>query len=181
MYYVYDRAEGDGVTKLQRKKRICLVGCKSGIIPDLLRCKLKPDHNEPYDWELDISEDYSSRGEAVIVDMKPYDEDCIFLCELDKAYGYSHNGWTPILLRLKGLYVDEPVGSLNKESFDYPNKTDLIYTMSYLSGTVENGNIKGRWTGSGPSRSVLLFPKTLTFFLASMGKNDPGLFRETEP
>ncbi len=180
MYAIYNQIQEDDYLKFEFKERTSLAGRTSGLIPKLLKSSLREDQNEPFQWHLPISLILAEKKESLIIDVKPYNrkEDFIFLCELTDVFGYSDSGWTPILLRLKGLFVDEPAGKIDKNSFKYPieNEPPLIFTMLHLSGSVKQGKLVETWNYPGPSptNSVLLWPEVFRYFIKSINKNDPN-------
>jgi len=180
MYSLYGQIEEFGKLKLQFKKSISLAGCDSGIIPRLLSTELSKMQNEPLQWHLSIAERLSTNKESLIIDIKPKNkkEDFVFLCELTDVFGFSSAGWTPVLLRLNGLFVDVPAGQIDKKNFEYPGTTQLIYTMLHLSGSVLDGRLTGPWNFPGPSptNSVLLWPKPFSYFIKCIKEKDPGFF-----
>ncbi len=180
MYSLYGQIELHGKLKLQVKKSIALVGCNSGLIPELLRTELGDKQNEPFQWHLSIAQILSKNKESLIIDIKPKNkkENFVFLCELTDAFGFSSAGWTPVLLRLNGLFVDIPAGQIDKKEFEYPSSTQLIYTMLHLSGSVRDGHLAGLWNFPGPSptNSVLLWPKPFSYFIKCIKEKDPGFF-----
>ena len=54
---------------------------------------------------------------------------------------------------LRGLFVDENPELFNDRDFARLSTEvdDPIFSMTYLSGTVKNGSIHGKWTSPGPS------------------------------
>jgi hypothetical protein len=180
MYSIYEKIETNGRLKLQFKKSIVLVGCNAGIIPELLRTELSEKQNEPFQWHLSIAERLSTNKESLIIDIKPKNkkEDFIFLCELTDVFGFSSAGWTPVLLRLNGLFVDLPARQIDKKNFEYPGTTQLIYTMLHLSGSVLDGHLTGSWNFPGPSptNSVLLWSKPFSYFIKCINNRDPKFF-----
>jgi hypothetical protein len=84
------------------------------------------------------------------------------------VWGYSAEGWTPILFHLRGLVVDEDLRRFDQIDFvRVPSEIDdPIFSMMYLRGTVKNGRLEGRWTPPGPSptNSVLLWREAFKYF-----------------
>ncbi len=175
MYALYNRVEEGGILKLKYSKRISLAGSRSGLIPNTLESILKEDQNAHFGWHLPISQVYAKDNQSIIIDITPRRK-TIFLCELTDVFGYSYQEWSPILFRLKGLFVDVPPNSVDKNYFKYPANPELIYTMIYLSGSVYKGKLVGTWNYPGPSptNSVLLWREALTYFVKSIKKKDPG-------
>ena len=56
-------------------------------------------------------------------------------------WGYSDNGWTPILLRLSGLFVDVDPSTVDRNDFaiEDGNREEHIYEFLYLDGSILGG------------------------------------------
>ncbi|MCG2717491.1 MAG: hypothetical protein L6408_01475 [Nanoarchaeota archaeon] len=177
MYALYDQVKESSTLKLKFKKEISLAGSQSGLIPTALKSILTKNQSAPFGWHLSIPEIYIETNQFVIIDIRPNNKKYknIFICELTDVFGYSYLKWTPILFRLKGLYVDIPPSSIDKNFFEYPANPELIYTMLYLSGSVSEGKLVGTWNYPGPSptNSVLLWPEALSYFIKSIKSKDP--------
>lgn len=150
--------------------RISLFGCNNGEIVKLLRNTLKPQNTEPFKWSLDLDKElFGKNNNVLIIDLKPNSsKPNISLYEIRKIWGYSSFDWTPIMLQLKGLFVDENPVPFNENEFEIPTtkSPDRIFSLMYLNGTVKDGNIEGKWTTppSSPTNSVLLWPKAFKYF-----------------
>jgi len=182
MYALYNIKNDNGQTSLEFLKKISLAGCNHGIIPNLLKEKISKDQNPPIGWTINVSDYYNEKEQTVIIDIKPknkrYSE--VFLCELDKIFGFSYKEWSPIMYRLKRLYSDISPEKLNKNNFIYPKEPEIIYTMLYLSGSFKNGQLTGTWNYPGPSptNALLLWSEAMTFFFKNVEKNDSDFLRE---
>ena len=115
-----------------------------------------------------------------IIDLKPKEKTThLSFYELLDAWGVSGSGWTPIMLRLRGLFVDEPVGDTNWQEFSIPDskRPEPIYEFLYVNGGVKNGNISGKFTAppSSPTNGALLWPPTLTYFANCIRETTPGI------
>jgi len=183
MYYLYQVKKTDGKFAYSQKESISLAGIRSGIIPNFLKTQLSPDTKEPWKWYIraeDILTHRKLSDHAIVIDIKPKSKTHVFLLELVEIWGYSDHGWTPILMRLKGLLVDEDVTLYDKKSFELKGKSEeeIIYSLLYLDGTVEDGKLKGKWTFPGPSptNSLLLWPPTLKYFVEAIQKSTPHIF-----
>ena len=151
----------------------CLGGYKNGIIAKELSKVLQSTDSGYMGWTLPIAEKYNKEGLSYIIDIKPKTEE-IFLCELDRVFGYSFDGWSPIMLRLKKLHNDEEPESFDKNLFDYPSETEIIYTMLYLYGSIKDGKISGTWRMPFGSVTALLFwPQAMTYFTKQIQLFDP--------
>ena len=175
MYARYTRTQMDADTiRYQFQGKVSLFGCNKGYIPWLLKRKIPSQQGEPYLWhlsvveELDAVPDYS--GSTLIIDLKPkQNKTNLSLYEVMDVWGYSHSGWSPILLRLNGLFVDSDPTLFDRKDFqrraceiDGP-----IYEFLYLDGSVENGNLKGSWSPppASPTNAALLWPESMNYFV----------------
>ena len=59
------------------------------------------------------------------------------------VWGWSQDDWTPILLRLNGLFTDGSPETINREDFvrDDAEIGGPIYEFLSLTGSVKNGNL----------------------------------------
>jgi len=177
MYYLYQAKKIDGKTAYKQKESISLAGIRSGIIPNYLKTQIPPDQIEPWKWHIkakDILAQNKLPDHIIVIDIKPSSDKYILLLELAEVWGYSDNGWTPILMRLRGLLIDEEINLYDKKSFELNNKLkeEPIYSLLHLAGTVENGKLKGKWTFPGPSstNSLLLWPEPRKYFIEAIQK-----------
>ena len=153
MYAYYIKKKIDGGNSYQYIESCSLFGCNIGLIPKLLRNKIGLLQSEPYKWHVEIqrgmSQDDKLAGFTVIIDLKPkQNKENISLYELMDVWGYSDSGWSPILLHLHGLLVDEDPNGIDRSKFsieDY-DREGPIYEFMYLNGSVSDGRLVGRWT-----------------------------------
>jgi hypothetical protein len=172
MYALYDKGAAAGKTRYRFREQASLFGCNEGYIPWLLRTKLSGTCTEPYRWHVNIEERLSAmeqEDQTLVIDLKPKSKQTnLSLYEVVDVWGYSDGGWTPILLHLMGLFIDEDPKSFDRNDFGRsPAEVDSpIFSMMYLSGTVKDGALAGRWAPPGPSptNSVLLWPEAFAYF-----------------
>ena len=172
MYAIYRKSWVNSISRYQFVDEVSLFGCKHGYIPTLLRASLPASQNEPYEWHLDIASALADAGKkehTLIINLKPKTvTPNLSLYEIADVWGRSASGWTPIMMRLRGLFVDEDPKTHDANNFERkPDEIDdPIFSMLYLSGSVENGKIVGRWTApaASPTNSVLLWPDTFNYF-----------------
>lgn len=169
MYAIYEKQVEGEEEKYNFKSKTCLFGCNSGKIASLLREELTSENNEPYKWHIDMLKQMP-RGKTLIINLKPNNiETNMSIYEIVNVWGYSEHDWTPIMLHLRGLIVDETSQKFNEERFSVKtsNIDDPIFSMLYLNGTVKNGEIVGKWTAPRPSptNSCLLWPETFQYFI----------------
>lgn len=185
MYGRYTKSRLSGnTTRYQLAEPVSLFGRNSGLIPWLLQTQTLPSQNEPYPWHLDIEKALAKtdkyRDSTLVIDLKPKQHKTnVSLYELLDVWGYSYYGWTPILLHLEGLFVDEDPSTVNKDDFvrvDDEMK-DPIYEFLYLDGSIENGKIKGTWNPPpvSPTNAVLLWPYALKYFIKCIIERTPDV------
>jgi len=101
------------------------------------------------------------------------------LYEVMDVWGYSEGGWSPILLRLNGLFVDEDPSVVDRNSF--VRKDDEIdgpiYEFLYLDGSVAEGKLTGSWAPppASPTSAALLWPDTLNYFFYCIRSTTPDV------
>ena len=157
MYTRYRREEGRGFSSYRlAEEGFPYFGCRQGIIPWLLRKRIPPAQEEPYRWHLPVrdslngarwgSTDYS--GSALIIDLKPKQRGSnLSLYEISDVWGYSDFGWSPILLRLSGLFIDEDPKTANRERFVLKAATEWSrFTSSCI---LPEAWRMGNWTAPG--------------------------------
>ena len=176
MHSIYKIAQiSDSKWQFERKEEVALFGSKKGIICQMLKEHLTTEANEPFEWCLNIRESLKHielDKSALIINFKPNSAGGnLSLYELVKVWGYSDNGWTPILLYFRGLLVDKTIKEWNENKFTRDlsevKEDDPIFSFTYRNGTICNGELCGKWTSSGPSsaNSVLLWPKAYQYFI----------------
>ena len=172
MYALYEISVTNNEKRYRFQKRVSLFGSKSGYIPWLLSHQLDPVSAEPKKWHVEISGALSKadhQRQTLIINLKPNSTTPnLSLYELLDVWGYSDSGWTPMMLRLRGLFVDEDPSLVDENDFllttqDYD---EPIFSMMYLRGTIRDGALEGRWTPPRPSptNSVLLWPEAFKYF-----------------
>ncbi len=172
MYALYDKTGNNGSSRYCFREQISLFGRNAGYVPWLLRQQLTDDLSQPLPWHVNIESSLRAVGQdsqTFIIDLKPNSrEPNLSLYEVLNVWGYSDSGWTPILLHLRGLFIDEDPERFDRHDFTRrPGETDdPIFSMMYLRGTVTNGHLDGQWTPPGPSptNSVLLWPDAFRYF-----------------
>jgi len=183
MYYLYEKRSNDQATKYEKIREVSLFGCNEGLIPAMIRQGLPKEAKEPHLWHIEIEHGLSRIGHknnAIVIDLKPKQKETnISLFELLDVWGFSDQGWTPILLRLRGLYVDASPKSLDSASFE-PDKKESpisIYEFLYLNGTISDGDLVGKWTAppASPTNATLLWPETLAYFIKCIRSKTPEI------
>jgi hypothetical protein len=172
MYALYSKQQQGTKHKYLYKKDISLFGCNKGYIPSLLKTVLSNNSSEPLSWHINIEQSLNSighAGDSLIINLKPNSKTPnLSLYEVCDVWGYSDSGWTPIMLYLRGLFVDEDPTLFNSKDFARETKEieDPIFSLMYLAGTVRSGVIEGKWTTPRPSstNSLLLWPEKFEYF-----------------
>jgi len=139
----------------------------------------------PFTWQIPVAEAIESlglNGNCFVVDLKPKAQRIVALYELLAVWGYSvwgygpeWWGWTPIMLKLRGLVVDENVEQFaeqgnSKENFTVELNPDhaCIYTFLHLAGSFnKDGQLEETWNfpGRSSTNSALLWPDAFEFFV----------------
>ncbi len=183
MFYRYLRSRvGTNATRYEFKEQVSLFGCDNGFIPWLLNLKLQPGQGEPCKWHVDVvSElgacaDYSNN--TLLIDLKPkLNKTELSLYEVMDVWGYSEHGWSPILLRLNALFIEDDPSIFDRNSF--LRKDDEIdgpiYEFMYLRGSVTDGKISGRWVTPplSSTNAALLWPDSLNYFFKCIRATTP--------
>jgi len=178
MYVIYQKQKDTDGYRYVFNKQTSLFGCNSGYIPNLLKKQLNTEAKEPFAWKLDLKEAFENEDMAnsvLVINLKPNSKNAnLSLYELVHVWGYSNNGWTPIMIHLCGLFVDQSLNKYNDMDFIRKKEEieDPIFSMMYLSGTISQGKIAGKWTAPRPSptNSVLLWPDTFQYFSSEAQK-----------
>ncbi len=178
---------GADTTRYQFQEKVSLFGCNKGFIPWLLELKTPAGQGEPYLWHVDIvgelgkNPDYSNS--TLLIDLQPKQTASVLsLYELTDVWGYSCHGWSPILLRLDGLFVDEDPALNQRQDF---TRKDVevdgpIYEFLYLDGSVECGKLTGRWNAPPVSSTngALLWPDALNYFVRCIRTRSPEILTQ---
>lgn len=174
MYALYQKENiSTGQEKFFFKRQISLFGCNSGWIPWLLSQELGPHETEPLRWHIDVHAALAAANypnHALLINLKPNaTEPNLSLYEIANVWGFSDCGWTPIMLHLRGLFIDEDARAYDDREFERTAAEidEPIFSMLYLTGSVESGAIVGTWVAPRPSptNAALLWPETLDFFV----------------
>jgi len=173
MYSIYKKLiSNNQITYNCPKHEEPLFGYRSGFIPRILGYMLKSKSISIPKWSFEVEKALSIDGHpnhAVIINLKPNNKDKkLSIYELVKVWGYSSSDWTPIMLQLRGLFVDEEKNDIDEDNFTrmINQFNEPIFSMLYLNGSIANGELTGKWTAprASPTNSVLLWPDTLKYF-----------------
>ncbi len=173
MYALYEKETVGGGFHYKYRGDTKLAGCKMGKIPHLLEIHLDGSGSEPLCWHYILEKEFACtkrwKNCALVINLKPNDADGrISLYEIVEAWGHSNRGWTPIMLRLKSLFVDQSPERFDPRDFVHEDdESDTpIFTMVYMRGTVKDGCLEGTWAFPRPSstNSVLLWPEMFKYF-----------------
>ena len=175
MFATFKKEKGQERTTFRAGKPISLFGCIEGWVHWLVQLTMPQRQREPYSWHIRIDDGLAlpavrkefPNADAIIVDIKPTAKNEFFVCELRDVYGYSADGWTPLLWRMQVLEIDSERKGNHLEDFDAPNDGDIIYEFLYAMGSVDNGKTVGTWNPPKPSSTngVLLWPQALAYFM----------------
>ncbi len=183
MYALYTKDRAATGIRYRLKEEACLFGCNQGWIPWLLQQRMGTTDNEPLAWHvpvLDTIENTEYRGCTLIIDIKPKNKDSkLHLSELIDVWGYSADGWTPLLMRTSPLFVEDDPKQYNREDFviEGDGKFDPVYSTLYVQGSVEQGKISGKWIPprASPTNSALLWPPVMSYFIRCIAEANPEL------
>lgn len=187
MYARYKKSRVDNnVTRYEFQEEVSLFGCNSGFIPWLLGLKLPQDQGEPYKWHVDVVAELGRHPDyplnTLLINLKPkQNKTNLSLYEVMDVWGYSADGWSPILLRLNGLFVDENPSAVNRKDF-VRKDNDIdgpIYEFLYLDGSIKDGKLSGLWVPppASPTNAALLWPKTINYFFQCIRSRTPDVLR----
>jgi len=187
MYARYTRSRlGTNGTRYEFQEQISLFGCNNGFIPWLLGLKLAQGQGEPCKWHVDVVAELGGHPDylhsTLLIDLKPkQNKTNLSLYEVMDVWGYSDSGWTPILLRLNGLFIDEDPSLVDRNSFiRMDNEIDgPIYEFLYLDGSVTGGEITGLWVPppASPTNAALLWPEMLDYFFQCIRDRTPDVLQ----
>jgi hypothetical protein len=186
MYSLYTKTTVSEIYRYEFVEAISLFGCNEGYIPWLLADIIPPEQSEPYKWHIRIEDGLRNQkmeDRSLIIDLKPNNiERTLSLYEVADVWGNSDAGWTPIMMRLRGLFVEQEPEGIDERCFERSLEEidDPIFSMLYLNGSVMDGQLVGRWTPprASPTNSALLWPDTFAFFAKEAGniiKADCGI------
>jgi hypothetical protein len=152
--------------------RAFLAGSKHGIITRELKKILSHSNNPNAGWTLPIAEKFNLEDYSFIIDIKPNSKE-LFICELDRVFGFSYPNWTPIMLMLRRLTGPNMGADFSKTEFNFPINTSIVYTMLYLNGSFQDGKLTGKWTmPKGTVTALLLWPEALSYFVSQIKTYD---------
>ena len=172
MYSFYNKIEKGERTEFEFIEQISLFGCNVGKIPYFLKLQIKDKLvSEPFKWSLDIKDcinEIRRSNQTIIINLKPKQKNNVSLYELFKVIGNCENGWTQIMLCLRGLLLDEDPSIFDPKKFEVKNDSidEPIFSTIYLHGTVKDGRIFDKWTtpNSSSTNAILLWPHILDYF-----------------
>lgn len=154
------------------RERTHLFGCNHGMIPHLLELSLKSEDTEPLRWHVNVEEMLAKAGKtncSLIIDLKPNQRETnLSLYEVANVWGFSAKAWTPLMLHLRGLFIDDSPTTYNREDFMRLDEdtTEPIFSVMYVHGSIERGELAGKWLPPARSstNSVLLWPDSMKYF-----------------
>ena len=184
MYALYEKTVINRQLNYKFQEKISIFGCKEGYIPWMLGFNIPKGHKGSYSWFIDVNKTLqlnNCNNNAIVIDVKPKNtkNQYITLCELSKIWGYSSNGWTPMMFGLSTLLIDKDVNDYKKHEFQIKSRSiETIYSFLYAQGSISNGKISGKWLApkASPTNSALLWTESLSYFIKSMQEVSPNLF-----
>jgi hypothetical protein len=185
--YLRSRVGKDAIRYELQEDNVSLFGCNNGYIPWLLGLKLPPGQGEPCAWHVDVVSELGAHADylnsTLLIDLKPKQiKTNLSLYEVMDVCGYSENDWSPVLLRLNGLFVDEEdPSSVDRNDFVRKDNeiSGPIYEFLYVAGSVGDGKIKGTWRlpPSSPTNGALLWPEPLNYFIKCIQARTPSVLK----
>lgn len=174
MYGLYKKSTAGGIERFLFVKEVSLFGCNAGCIPRLLRRQTSAGQTEPYRWHIEVETALAAENQAnhsLVIDLKPNNKKrSLSFYEIADVWGNSDSGWSPIMMRLRAIFIDHDPHGINDKDFERATIQidDPIFSMMYLNGSVKDGQLVGTWTAppSSPTNSVLLWPETLDYFIS---------------
>lgn len=172
MFALYSKRAVEAGNQYLFSKSISLFGCNVGFIPAMLKLSLSSDASEPYAWRIDVGGAMGEMGHAdqtILIDLMPR-ASTVSLYELVDVWGFSKNGWTPLMFHLRSFFVEEDPSPHTKQDFIRLDHEigDPIFSMTYMPGSsISKGKLMGKWLPPGPSstNSVLLWPEAFKYFV----------------
>lgn|GEM_PF-829493 len=176
MNSIYTKEKRGGIVHFKKVEEVSLAGCNAGIIARHLKSILMTRDTEPFGWTIrmkDVVENLELKGNTIIIDMKPKSQTELLLFELTTVHGYSHSGWTPIMLELKEVLIDVDLKKWNREDFFLkdPQSKKIVRAFLYLRGSIKEGKLTGTWIypPQSSTNGALLYPEVLAFFFEKAG------------
>ena len=173
-YFRYHRIHEEGCWRFVLQDGLSLYGCNAGVVANVLRDQIPDGQQEPWTWHVNIPDalgQHDCTGDVFVIDLKPKqrrENNAFSFYELLDVWGHSEHGWTPAMLRLRGLLIDHKDDHLDCNDFTInPEKVEeSIFTFTSFAGSIEKGELSGTWRPPGPSptNSVLLWPNVLDHF-----------------
>jgi hypothetical protein len=172
MYYLYSKRSEARRHRFTLKEETHLFGCNKGMIPHLLKISLASGAEEPLFWHINVGEMLARDGKkdcALIIDLKPKQRETnLSLYEVAEVWGASAKMWTPLMLHLRGLFVDENPRRFKRDDFVRTDDAivEPIFSMMYVHGSISGGALVEKWLPPGASftNSVLLWPDSMKYF-----------------
>ncbi len=187
MYARYTKTRvGTDATAYHFQEQVSLFGCNNGFIPWLLTSKVPANRGEAYPWHVDVVAELGAHPDypqsTLLIDLKPKQKKTnLSLYEVMDVWGFSDKGWTPILLRLNGLFVDHEPTTVDRKSFVREDTAidGPIYEFLYLAGSVANGKLTGPWVPppASPTNAALLWPQALKYFFQCILATSPQVLQ----
>jgi hypothetical protein len=113
-----------------------------------------------------------AKNYSTVIDLKPKETKSVSLHRVEKIWGVTTPTWTPIALRLSGLFVDEAVS--DAESFKgtfkpkrYGDEHTGIHEFLYFR---HDGGVDSAWNWGrvGSVNGALLWPSIFDYFVSEI-------------
>ena len=111
----------------------------------------------------------SEKGDAIVIDLKPKVKGNVSLFRLCDVWGYSHDEWSPLALRLESIFADLKVEDPSDFKQDFiapPGKPDQVGEYLYVQGGLTSGT--WNWGMVGRVNGALMWPEALEYLSSNL-------------
>jgi len=171
MFLLYKITKTPPTCRFDLLRTTNLFGCNVGLVARYLRRIIPSDANQPYGWHFRVSDalrELEPTADAFVIELKPNEDGNASRYEVLEVAGYSANNWTPAMMKLRALLVDENTAEYPREAFvlNRSNELDEVITFLHFRGSIKDGSPSDKWLPPGQSstNSTLLFPDALSYF-----------------
>lgn len=180
MFLLYKLTKTPPTCRFDFLRTTHLFGCNVGLVARYLRSAnvLPADATQPYKWRFKVADALrvlEPDADAFVIDLKPNEDGNASRYEVLEIAGYSGNGWTPAMLKMRALLIDENTAEYPLDAFvlNQCNGMDEVLMFCHFSGTIKNGSLTEKWLPPGQSstNSTLLFPDALNYFRSILWQN----------
>jgi len=171
VFCLYKIETSQGKKRYVFDKETHLFGCNKGLMVQILKADPPISQGEAVKWQINLIRDLPKIGihdKTLVIDLKPNAKNNLSLYELVNIFGFSAHGWTPMLLHLKSIFVDDEGPEEMKKMIEISEfSQDDIFTFAHvMDGSIEMGRVVGKWVAPRPSstNSALLWDSVFEYF-----------------